>query len=171
MALLVLLVDNIAHHREVAGLLTKGNMNLVTDSTSYCFAVTLPTLTSLMLVELKFRKPINFLQYILVACALLVFFLLLTAMSEPFKFVAAYIIVSAMTIGLLAWFVNGMMRTRKATILISAILAVEYGIILLLLYMGTLSLLVGSLILFAILALAMYFTLRLKTENQELILK
>lgn len=64
-----------------------------------------------------------------------------------------------------------MMRARKAVNMIVLILFVEYAAVLLLLYMGNLALLVGSLILFVVLAFAMYFTLKLKMVDNELTLK
>lgn len=171
MALLAGAVDSLSATRLSAGLLLKSNASMVSDATSYCFVVTLLTLMSLMLVEIKFRKPINYLQYALVACALGLFFLLLLSLSEPFKFCWAYIMVCVMTISLLGWFVRGLMSNTRAVVMISAILAVEYAAVLLLLYMGNLALLVGSLILFVVLALAMYFTLKLKMVSNELTMK
>lgn len=66
---------------------------------------------------------------------------------------------------------HGMMRARKAVNMIVLILFVEYAAVLLLLYMGNLALLVGSLILFVVLAFAMCFTLKLKMVDNELTLK
>ena len=37
--------------------------------------------------------------------------------------------------------------------------------------MGSMALLIGSLSLFVLIAVAMYFTLKLKVENEELVLK
>ena len=73
-----------------------------------------------------------------------------------------------MTVGLIGTFVKGIMGKMKAVLLTVVILLVEYALILLLLYMGSLALLIGSLSLFAILAVAMYFTLKLKVINSEL---
>lgn len=171
MAIVAVAIDSLSGSRLSSGLLLKSNAALVSDATGYCFVITLLTLMSLMLVEIKFRKPVNYIQYGLVTCALGLFFLLLLSLSEPFKFVWAYIIVCIMIIGLLSWFVYGMMHVRNAVIMIASILVVEYAAVLLLLYMGNLALLVGSLILFVVLALAMYFTLKLKMVNNELTLK
>lgn len=171
MALIAAAIDSLSGARLSSGLLLQSNAALVSDATSYCFVVTLLTLMSLMLVEIKFRKPVNYIQYGLVTCALGLFFLLLLSLSEPFKFIWAYVIVCVMTISLLGWFVHGMMRARKAVNMIVLILFVEYAAVLLLLYMGNLALLVGCLILFVVLAFAMYFTLKLKMVDNELTLK
>ena len=76
-----------------------------------------------------------------------------------------------MTIGLIALFIKGITRTRKAVGLSSGILIVEYGLMFLLIKLGSMALLVGSLSLFLLIALAMYFTLKLKVENDGLVIK
>ncbi|WP_144487845.1 inner membrane CreD family protein, partial [Bacillus pumilus] len=78
-------------------------------------------------------------------CALCLFFLLLLAMAEKMPFYIAYAIVTVMTVGLIGTFVKGIMAYTKAVVLTAGILIVEYGIILLLLYMGSMALLIGSL--------------------------
>lgn len=65
----------------------------------------------------------------------------------------------------------GLTKNKKAAILSTGILAVEYGLILVLVYMGSMALLIGSLSLFILIAVSMYFTLKLKVENEELVLK
>lgn len=92
-------------------------------------------------------------------------------MSEKMSFWIAYIVVSAMTIALVSCFVMGLTKNIKAAILSTIILAVEYGLIIVLVYMGSMALLIGSLSLFVLIAVAMYFTLKLKVENEELVLK
>ena len=99
------------------------------------------------------------------------FNLLLLAMSEKMSFWIAYVVVSIMTIALISCFVMGLTKNKKAAILSTGILAVEYGLILVLVYMGSMALLIGSLSLFILIAVSMYFTLKLKVENEELVLK
>ncbi len=124
-----------------------------------------------MLVEISFRKEMNYFQYGLIGCAMCLFFLLLLAMSEKMPFGLAYTIVTVMTIGLICWFVNGITRTKKAVTLSVGLLVFEYGLMLILLYLGSMALLIGSIVLFILIAVAMYFTLKLRIENEELVLK
>lgn len=153
------------------GLLSVAYFDLLRDAAGYCFATILITLTSVMLIELAFRRGANLIQSILIGCSLSLFYLLLLALSEHIPFWGAYLIVSAMTVGLITWFVNAIVGIRKASVMIAAILTIEYGVILLLVYLGSMVLLVGSLLLFALMGLAMYLTLRLKMDNEELVLK
>lgn len=124
-----------------------------------------------MLVEVAFRKGINYLQYALIGMALTLFYLLLLAISEKLAFGWSYAIVSVMTIGLIALFVKGITQNLKAVGLSTGILVVEYALMFILIKLGSMALLIGSLSLFLLIALAMYFTLKLKVENEELILK
>ena len=171
LALIVSGLDGFALDRAKSGLLPDNNYDYVSQSITYCFAVIAITSVSLMLIEVAFRKGINYLQYGLIGCALCLFNLLLLAMSEKMSFWIAYIIVSVMTIALISFFVMGLTKNRKAALLSTAILTVEYGLILVLVYMGSMALLIGSLSLFILIAVAMYFTLKLKVENEELVLK
>lgn len=171
LSLLALGIDSLSHSRLEAHLLPATNQTKVAISTGYSFVLITLTLFSLMLVEIAYRKPINYIQYALIGCALCLFYLLLLSITEPLQFWASYLIVSAMTIGLIGWFVHGIIREPKPVKLTVGILLAEYAVVMLLLYMGSLALLIGSLILFVILAIAMYFTLKLKVDNNELIFK
>lgn len=163
-------IDSLGAHRAGAKLLSAASRSLLSESTFYSFAVIAISTVSLMLIEVAFRKKINYLQYGLIGCALCLFYLLLLSMAELLPFVAAYVVVSVMTVGLIGFFVKGLTGNMKAVAMTAGILAAEYGVILLLLYLGSMALLVGSLVLFALIALAMYFTLKLKLVDEELTL-
>lgn len=171
LALITSGLDGFALGRAESGLLPGNRYDYISQSITYCFAVIAVTSISLMLIEVAFRKGINYLQYGLVACALCLFNLLLLAVSEKISFWIAYIIVSVMTIALISCFVMGLSKNIKAALLTTAILVIEYVLILVLVYMGSMALLIGSLSLFILIAVAMYFTLKLKVENEELVLK
>lgn len=171
LALIMNAVDGLAASRVRQGLLNESPRELIGDSLSYCFAVIAIPCYALMLIEIAFRKYINVLQYILIGMALALFYLLLTAMAEQFYFWAAYTIVSVMTIGLISLFVKGITHNMKAVWMITGILAGVYAILYILINLGSLALLIGSLLLFALIGVAMYFTLKLKLENDELVIK
>lgn len=161
-------IDGFASTRVDGGLLKVPVYNMLTQSIAYCFGVIAITLMSLVLVEIVFRKPISYLQYALIALALTLFYLLLLAMSEKMPFACSYAIVCVMTIGLITLFVKGITHNMKAVGMTAGILIAEYAVIFILIRLGSMALLIGSVILFLLIALAMYFTLKLKVENDEL---
>ena len=154
MAFIAMGFDSMAWSRFHAGLLSESDCNLVDHAMGFCFAVIAITLVSIMIVEVAFRKAVNYFQYILIAAALTVFYLLLLAMTE-----------------LISWFMTGVMDSIKAGRLAAMIIFVEYLLIFLLIQLGSMALLVGSLALFILIAVAMYFSLRLKMVDDEVVLK
>ncbi|MDE5720587.1 MAG: cell envelope integrity protein CreD [Paramuribaculum sp.] len=174
-AIMALIADGIGDYgveRQSQGLLSESSSLMVSDSASYCFALIAISLISLTLIEVAFRKHTNLLQYALIGCALGLFYLMLLALAEFVPFWASYSIVTVMTAGLITVFVKGITSSVKAMWLTAGILVAEYAVILLLIYIGSLALLIGSILLFVIIALAMYFTLRMRqTAEGELIIK
>jgi inner membrane protein involved in colicin E2 resistance len=164
-------IDTLARSHNNVGLITDVEYQFLNNITLYNIGVIAITIISISLIELTVRKNINLLQYALIGCAICLFQLLLLAMTEHLPFLAAYAIVTVMTIALISCFINGLTKQRKAVALTTFILFVEYGLILTLLYIGSLALLIGSLAIFVLIALAMYFTLKLKVENSELVIK
>lgn len=171
LAIIAAIIDGFASGRVGSGLLQSDHYALLSESIAYCFGLVVITSMSLMLVEIAFRKEINYLQYALIAMALTLFYLLLLALSEKMVFAASYAIVSVMTIGLIVLFIKGITHNLKAVWLTTGILSLEYGLIFILINLGSMALLVGSIILFLLIALAMYLTLKLKVENNELVIK
>ena len=167
-ALCMVVIDGIAGGRLEQCLVSEPTYGLVVDLTGYAFIVIAITMFSLVMVELAWKIPINKLQYALIAAAMCLFYLLSLTMGEHMPFWCAYIIVSVMTIGLIGAFVKGIMQKWGAVWLIAGLLAMEYGIVLSLVYIHSMALLVGSLIMFVLLGMAMYCTLKLKVENEEL---
>ncbi len=165
------LIDSLASSRVSSGLLLKSDCLFINQSISYCFGVIAITLMSVVMVEIAFRKSINYLQYALIALALTLFYLLLLAFSEKMPFWLSYTIVSVMTIGLISLFAKGITHNYKAVALTVGVLVVEYVLIFILIKLGSMALLVGSIVLFLLIALAMYFTLKLKVVNDELTIK
>ena len=120
---------------------------------------------------MAFRKEINYLQYALIGCALCLFYLLLLSISELIPFFPSFLIAALMTVALISVFVNGITGKIKTVVITTAVLTAEYALIYILASIDSMALLIGSLSLFALIALAMYFTIKLKIENNELILK
>jgi inner membrane protein len=95
-----------------------------------------------------------------VALALILFFSLLTALSEHIGFNPAYLISSAATIGLLTAFFGSLLRKRWMVLLISGLLTVLYLFIFFLLAMKDYAFLAGNIGLFVLLAVLMLVSAR-----------
>lgn len=136
-------------------------------ATKYSFLIILLVFAAIYLVETITRQEVNYIQYIVTGFSLCLFYLLLLSISEYLAFGWAYLIASGMTVAALGGYFIGFLRSRIA-ISCTASVAVLYAFIYLLLNLETGSLLVGSLALFAILSLIMYFTRNNHISETEL---
>ncbi len=119
------------------------------------------TFVGFALFELIKRLPIHPLQYLLVGLALAIFFLLLLSLSEHIAFWQAYLASALACIGLQFFYLSGVLRSGWRAAGFAAMLTALYGVLYSLLASEDNALLMGSLLLFGILAGIMWITRRI----------
>ena len=116
------------------------------------------TFVGFALFELIKRLPIHPLQYLLVGLALAIFFLLLLSLSEHIAFWQAYLVSAAACIGLQFVYLSGVLQSWLRAAGFATMLTLLYGVLYGLLVSEDNALLMGSLLLFGILAVIMWVT-------------
>ncbi|MEO6365815.1 MAG: cell envelope integrity protein CreD [Luteimonas sp.] len=116
------------------------------------------TFVGFALFELIKRLPIHPLQYLLVGLALAIFFLLLLSLSEHIPFWQAYVVSAAACIGLQGVYLSHVLQSRRRALGFAAMLTALYGVLYGLLVSEDNALLMGSLLLFGVLAAVMWIT-------------
>lgn len=124
-------------------------------SAKYGILFILFTFFVLLIVELRSSERIHLFYYLLVAFALILFFSLLSALSEHVGFNAAYLISSVAIIGLLSAFFRSLTKKWWVVLLISGLLSTLYLFIFVLLALKDYAYLGGNIGLFIILAVLM----------------
>lgn len=119
-------------------------------------------------IEVLNKVFIHPIQYILVGVALIVFYTLLLSISEHIKYNLAFIISALSTLILIAGYVRAILKSRKLTMLISGILTVLYTFIFVIIQLQDYALLIGSIGIFIILGLVMYFSRKIDWYNLNL---
>ncbi len=119
------------------------------------------TFVGFALFELLKRLPIHPLQYLLVGLALAIFFLLLLSLSEHIPFWQAYVASAVACISLQGMYLAHVLHSRARGWGFAAMLAVLYAVLYGLLSSEDNALLMGSLLLFGILAAIMWITRKL----------
>ena len=127
-------------------------------ATEYAFLIVLFTFAAIALVEVLAGVRIHPVQYALVGSALAVFFLLLIALSEHVAFDHAYLAAATACLVLVVAYLRHPLGTRRRAATFGVLLAALYGALLMLLKSEDHALLLGSLMVFALLALAMLGT-------------
>ncbi|RQZ91080.1 cell envelope integrity protein CreD [Burkholderia cepacia] len=129
-------------------------------ATKYGALFVMLTFASFFMYELVKRLRIHPIQYTLVGLSLALFFLLLLSLSEHIAFAYAYLAASGACIGLLGFYLSFVLHSVKRGAVFSALLAVLYAALYGLLLSEDNALMLGSLLLFAILAGIMTLTRR-----------
>jgi len=136
-------------------------------SVKYAILIILLTFVVSFFVEVIQKKKIHPFQYLLVGLALCLFYALLVSISEHTSFTMAYLTAASMTVILLTCYMAGVLKIKKTAFTIGGLLAILYLYIFILIQMETYALLAGSLGLFAILAIIMYFSQRINWNGNE----
>ena len=116
------------------------------------------TFSFFFILELLQGKKIHPVQYILVGIALIVFYTLLLSLGEYIGFTNAYTVASVATIGLITAYCKSLFMRWKNALHIGLFLTALYVFIFFIIQMEQMNLLVGSIGLFILVALAMYLS-------------
>ena len=98
--------------------------------------------------------------------ALCLFYSLLLSMSEHIGFNMAYLVASVLTITLVGGYMLGIIKRKKTAFIMVGLLSVLYIYVFILIQLETFALLAGSLGLFVILAMVMYFSKKIDWFNE-----
>lgn len=108
--------------------------------------------------ELIMGKRVHPVQYILVGVALIVFYTLLLSLSEYLGFTNAYAIACISTVVLVTFYCRNMFQSWKNALIVTFLLVLLYAFVYFIIQLDDLNLLVGSVGLFLLVAVAMFIT-------------
>jgi inner membrane protein len=133
-----------------------------TRSIKYSFLCILLTFAAFFLIDTTNKKAVHPFQYGLVGLALVLFYTLLLSVSEYIGFTYAYAVASIATIGLIAWFVKGILGSFRLTTVLSIVLLFVYTYMFTILQLQDYALILGSIGLFVALAIIMHFSKKIE---------
>ncbi|HMG66378.1 MAG TPA: cell envelope integrity protein CreD, partial [Chitinophagaceae bacterium] len=131
-------------------------------SVKYAILCILLTFTAFFLIETTNKKSVHPVQYALIGFALILFYTLLLSFSEYIGFNGSYAVASIATIGLIAWFVKGLLQSMRLSVLLSCVLLLLYSYVFTILQLQDYALVLGSVGLFLTLAVVMYYSRRIQ---------
>lgn len=121
-------------------------------------------------VEILQKTTVHPVQYVLIGLALSIFYTLLLSISEYLQFNIAYTIASTATVLLITLYTQTLFHKWKIAILFGGLLAMLYGFIFILIQLQDGALLFGSIGLFILIAIIMYYSRKIdwyeKNKNE-----
>lgn len=127
-------------------------------SVQYAILFLVLTFLVFFFIEVIKNQFIHPIQYLLVGIALVVFFTLLLSISEHLSYNLSYVIASASTILLIAGYVKTILKSNALVMMFVSLLTVLYTFIFIIIQSEDYALLIGSVGIFIILGLVMYFS-------------
>ena len=115
-----------------------------------------------LFIEIRNKTHIHPFQYSLVAFALLIFYVLLTSISEQVGFNFAFLISAIAVTSLISWYAHSILRNVRSTVWVTLLQAGLYVFLFVILQLQDYALLVGSIGLFVILAIIMRASQQIK---------
>lgn len=134
-------------------------------SAKYGILVILFTFLSFFLNEIITKQRIHPFQYILVGFSILIFYLLLLSVSEQLGFNLGYLISAGSVLLMVLLYSRTFLEKWSGSLILTMILAFSFGFIFILMQLESFALLAGSIGLFAVLALIMFFTRKINWYN------
>ena len=130
-------------------------------ATKYGLLFIVLTFVGVGAIEVLRRLRVHPIQYLLVGAAIAIFFLLLVSLSEHVPFSVAYLAAAAACTGLLTFYGTFVLRGSRAGAAFGAAIAALYGALYALLQLEQPALLLGTMMLFAVLAALLIATRRI----------
>ena len=137
-------------------------------SVKYAILFIVFTFLVFFFVEVLNKTFIHPIQYLLVGIALIIFFALLLSISEHINFNKAFVLSAIATLALITGYTKAILKSTQLTALISSILLILYLFIFVIIQLQDYALLIGSIGLFVILAISMYFSRKIDWYNLNL---
>jgi len=134
------------------------NFVLSDRATKYGLLFIALTFVGVVLIEVQRRLRVHPIQYLLVGAALVMFFLLLVSLSEHLAFSVAYVLASTACTVLLTLYGRFVLGGLRPGLVFGGAIAALYGALFLLLQLEQSALVLGSILLFAVLACVMMST-------------
>lgn len=134
-------------------------------SIKYGILVIALTFLIFFLIQIMSKISIHPFQYLMIGIALTMFYTLLLSISEQSNFSNAYGIAGTSVIVLISLYSKSLLKSWKLPIFIAASLLSLYSFIFIIIQLESLSLLVGSIGLFIILAAVMYLSRKIQFTN------
>ncbi len=136
-------------------------------TSKYSQLIILLTFIALLMVEIMRKIRIHPFQYILIGAALIIYYSLLLSFSEHIGYNLAYAISTISTVILVSLYSSTFLDARKLVFIFGGLLFFFYTFIFVIIQLQDYSLLVGSVGLFFIISLIMYFSKNIKWYKDE----
>ncbi|MCG8696808.1 MAG: cell envelope integrity protein CreD, partial [Bacteroidales bacterium] len=129
------------------------------------------TFLTIFFKEVIQKENIHPVQYLIVGCALVIFYSVLISLAEHVGFNLAYWISSAVIISMIGFYTGAILKKKSNAMIIALILSLMYSFLFVVLQISDYALLVGNMGILAVLGMVMYFSRKIDWYNKSEIIE
>ncbi len=137
------------------------NYSLIKRCTDYALLFLAVPFLAIFLCEVYTHERIHPIQYLLIGLEDVVFYLLVLSLSEHMGFAISYAISAIAVSAIVFFYASAIFKGVRWGVFITCVQLVSYAILYVILNSEDYALLMGSLMIFAVISLVMYFTRKL----------
>lgn len=135
--------------------------NMIYRAIKYAILFISLTFLTCLIIERTIKRPIHYVQYIIIGLAVSLFYLCLLSLSEHMNFLLSYVIASAVIVGMIGLYIGAIIRDKRKTLLLFSVLSMLYAALYSILKMEDFALLLGTGLLILVTAVLMLVTKRI----------
>lgn len=154
-------IQNYEYDTGVVFLSGADDITLVDRILKYAILFIVLVFSLTLFIDLKKGLTVNTIQYFLVGISLALFYLLVLALGEEIGYLSAYIIGAVLTAVLNSWYASEIFNSKKAGKVFGIVLLALYALLYMIVQLNSISLLLGTIILYVLLFVFMYASKRL----------
>lgn len=141
--------------------------NMVYRAIKYAILFISLTFLTCLIIERTIKRPIHYIQYIIIGLAVSLFYLCLLSLSEHMTFLLSYLIAAAVIVGMITLYIGAIIRDKKKTGMLFLVLSLLYASLYSILKMEDFALLLGTALLVLVTAVLMLVTRRINQGVEE----
>ncbi|HIV55785.1 MAG TPA: inner membrane CreD family protein [Candidatus Anaerobiospirillum stercoravium] len=138
---------------------------LIERLTKYVLLFIAMTFVTILAFELVMRRMVSLVQYVVVGAALILFYMVLLALSEHTTFLIAYVVAAVLMSGMIAAYLKAVFNSLRSALCVDLLLLAMYAVLFAIVHVQAYALLVGTILLVIMLAIVMVITRKLNDPN------
>lgn len=137
---------------------------LIERLTKYVLLFISMSFVTVLACEIVMSRMVSLAQYVVIGVALIMFYMVLLALSEHTSFTFAYICASLLMSVMISLYLKAALNSKRSALAVCIMLLAMYAVLFAIVHIEAYALLVGTILLIAMLGIVMYITRRINVK-------
>lgn len=144
---------------------TSETYQLIERLTKYVLLFIAMTFVTILAFEIVMKRMVSLVQYVVIGAALILFYMVLLALSEHTTFVISYVTGALLMSVMIAAYLKAVLNSLRSALCVAVLLLAMYAVLFAIVHVQAYALLVGTVLLVIMLGIVMFITRRLNVTE------